>query len=231
MLSGKPKTVFNSLSNTLEILRESGLVSFYNYIKIEQTTESIRISWPNHISGYAKPMQFNKINTYLHMLNNGSYTCLLFDGSIIRIAYTFSGERLESYNFLWWPSPFPIVNENEEYSPSELFSLYLDDDNWHYNIEMRSPIRFDYDYSIDTELHPCSHIHTQDSECRIKVSHPVCFNRFFKFIFSNFYSQIYYSYDFWDDLELLSFYSYHRNIVEESRPSLGWLPTTPYSTS
>ena len=68
---------------------------------------------------------------------------------------------------------------------------------------MRTPIRFDYDIKNVSDNHPKSHMHMQNSECRIFVDRPLCFNKFIKFIFKNFYYKKYIQYDFWENLDEL----------------------------
>ena len=52
---------------------------------------------------------------------------------------------------------------------------------------MRSPLRFDFDPSNTSELHPATHVHMQHADCRISAKRPICFNTFIKFVFKNFY--------------------------------------------
>lgn len=235
MLAGKGKIVFDTLFNTLEILRSAELVYFYNTTKVEDYTTNgdsyTRITWPNHASGSSKPYTFNKIDSFSAMLQNSSYTCLLFDGSIVRISYLFKNDKLQNYNFLWWPAPFVFnFEENDTLSYIDIFELSLFEESWHKNIMMRTPIRFDFDLSHNTDTHPASHLHTQDSECRIKVAHPICLNKFFKFVFCNFYSEQYKDFDFWDDLKPINFHSHNPDTTEQPNSSLGWLATPSYQT-
>lgn len=70
-----------------------------------------------------------------------------------------------------------------------MLSDFLEDDKWYENIEMRSPVRIDYDprKEVVSSAHPPVHMHIEHMECRIFIEKPMCFNSFIKLIFNNFY--------------------------------------------
>jgi hypothetical protein len=81
---------------------------------------------------------------------------------------------------------------------------------------MRSPVRFDFDVKNAADEHPASHLHMQNGKCRLFVDSPVCFNRFIKFVFRNFYPDTYKQHFFWGDLENCRLY--FGNAEDQSPP-------------
>lgn len=204
----KIKNLHVDMDNTLKLLQDNNLICYYNAIKIIKDDLHEELFWQNHIPERKNcEKHFNSLEQYFFFLENSSYSCILFDGSIIRCSYKFStkSKSLESHNLTWWPSP--ICNDISEIFQSDFnLSEYIKEhieNNPYKNITMRTPIRFDYDITNVSDNHPKSHIHMQNSECRIFVDRPLCFNKFVKFIFKNFYYKRYNQYDFWKNLDEL----------------------------
>lgn len=180
------------IANTLEMLMEKGFVYMYNDLKREYLDENtIRLSWNNHLSGaFNAGDSFLKLEQYKKIINNQSYLCILFDGSLIRVSYTIQKGRVVGHNLLWWPAPYKYSDVSlEDVPPTQMLSDFLEDDKWYENIEMRSPVRIDYDprKEVVTSTHPPVHLHMQHKDCRIFIEKPMCFNSFIKLIFHNFY--------------------------------------------
>lgn len=204
----KFKNVYDEINNTLKLLLENNLVYYYNAIKVSNNDTYEELFWQNHIPERKNcEKHFNSLEQYFFFLEQNSYNCILFDGSIVRFSYKFliKNKSLESHNLTWWPSP--ICEDISEavrygYDLSSFIKEYLEN-NLYKNISMRTPIRFDYDITNVSDSHPKSHLHMQNSECRIFVDRPLCFNKFIKFIFKNFYNKRYIQYDFWENLDEL----------------------------
>lgn len=192
-LNSNIENVKNEMINTMELLQNKKLIYFYNPVKIETSDENQIITWMNHTSGRANcGKSFSKLDQYEFIINNGSWSCILFDGSIIRSTFTFKNNKLVGHSHLWWPSPYNCQKElmDEELELSDVYSLLQIDESWYKKINMRSPVRIDYDPSQNTILHPAVHMHTQHNECRMFINKPICFNRFLRYIFENFYPQL-----------------------------------------
>lgn len=182
----------NEMMNTMDILFRKKLLYFYNDVKIERHDDTEVITWQNHVGGRANcGKSFTTLNQYEHILKNGSYTCLMFDGSILRFSFKFEENKLVGHSHLWWPSPYGYnCKLNPDEAPLDMYENFIIDDKWYTNINMRSPIRVDYQPGDVSEEHPAVHMHTQHHECRMRVSEPLCFNRFIKYVFDNFYSHL-----------------------------------------
>ena len=204
----KINNLYTDMNNSLKLLLDNNLICYYNVIKISSSDLYEELFWQNHISERKNcERHFNSLEQYFFFLENSSYNCILFDGSIIRCSYRFStkNKSLESHNLTWWPSPISKdITEifQSGYNLSDYIKEHLEN-NPYKNINMRTPIRFDYDIKNVSDNHPKSHMHMQNSECRIFVDRPLCFNKFIKFIFKNFYYKKYIQYNFWENLDEL----------------------------
>lgn len=182
------------INNTLDMLLDKGYLYTYNSLRREQVdNNTIRLSWNNHQSGgFNTGDSFLRISQYERIIKDGSYLCILFDGSLIRVSYTVKNNTLIAHNLLWWPAPYKYENVTlDDVPPVQMIDDFLEDAQWYNSIEMRSPIRIDYDprEAIVRDNHPPVHMHIEHKDCRIFVDKPMCFNRFIKYIFLNFYPQ------------------------------------------
>lgn len=199
--------MFNQIVNTLTLLMNQKLLYFYYDPIVERNRLATRISWPNHESGrhncgdnYCKIIQWKRI------VETNAFTCLIIDGSIIRAEYNFENNGLTSHSLLWWPSPFILGKDDYDIGgPLDIFDLYADSKSWFNDIQMRTPIRFDYDTDHEGFDHPKAHLHFQHPDTRFFVSSPICFNAFIKFVYKNCYPNTYNKHCFWGDLEEMNF--------------------------
>lgn len=178
------------INSTLELLQNKALAVAYNEVPpLSETNSCCQITWYNHLSGRENAgSAFTRLEQYKHILETNSYHCMLFDGSIIRANFEFENDVLMSQNLLWWPAPYDFSNLMlEGFSPVDILLDLYGDTKWHEMVNMRSPLRIDFDSSNNTETHPCSHMHIQSEKTRMSISHPICFNRFVSFVFKNFY--------------------------------------------
>ena len=224
-MRNNPKRIFQSMRNTLNLLTENGLTIYHNHPIYQEASSIVNITWPNHTPGrHNCEPSFGKISQYRGIVESGAYTCLLFDGAMVRAAYSFEENFLIGHSLLWWPSPFLIDSSDLELGGVlDVFDLYADSKSWHEQIQMRTPVRFDFDIKNSSDGHPASHLHMQSGKCRLFVDRPICFNRFIKLIFRNFYQDTYKQYTFWGDLEHIQLH--YNNADEQDAPKheyFGW---------
>ncbi len=187
------QSTVEQVNSTLEMLQLQHLSVCYNSMTIpDYTSPDCQITWKNHVSDRSNAGEsFTKLEQYLHILRNNSYHSLLFDGSLLRANFIFQNNILLSQNLLWWPAPYNYGNLLlDGYSPIQILDDFFSDPKWFDVIKMRSPIRIDFDSSINTLDHPSTHMHTQHEDCRMVIQQPICFNRFVNFIFSNYYPNL-----------------------------------------
>lgn len=205
----------NQISNTIQILSGCGLTRVTKDIVLTQNHNEAILTWDNHIPGrHNAGKSFTTLNQYISIYETGAYHCILFDGSIIRTYFKFSKNILLQEILLYWPAPLNIPeDEVDELGIREAISMSFSDQGLRdERSSMRSPVRFDFDPSKSNENHPETHIHIQHANCRISARRPICFNTFVKFIFKNFYPDIYPV--ILDDLHPLNYSGY--NICEKA---------------
>ena len=212
----------NQISNTLAALYEKRIVYYYLSLKHEPLSKDIlRLSWNNHISGTLNTNDyFLSLEQYKFIIDNNSYLCILYDGSLIRVSYTFDKDTLIGQNLLWWPAPYSYKKTTlNDVTPQQLIQDFLDDQLWHENIKMRSPIRIDYDPDdkVVSPNHPAAHLHMQHKDCRINVEKPMCFNRFMKFILGNYYPFLSF---YFDDRDNIHFNLGTKNYIESTNTKI-----------
>lgn len=182
------------ITNTLQFLYHTGLARITKDVLVIPDQDFEVLTWKNHVPGrHNAGKSFTRLNQYMSIYETGAYHCILYDGSIIRVFFKFHRNILREESLLYWPAPIEIPeDEIEELGIREAISMYMSDvDLRNGHLLMRSPCRLDYDSFNVNALHPETHLHIQNEECRISVRKPICFNTFIKFIFKNFYPNKY----------------------------------------
>lgn len=223
----KAREIFHELKNTLNLLTLNKLTIAQNDPLFQASGSQATVTWPNHVAGRINSENhFGHIAQFRHFLETGAFHCLLTDGSIIRGSYTFEGDRLIKHSLLWHPSPFPLEPEDLTAwgGPLDLIDLYMTGRDWHQHIRMRSPLRFDFDPSIESSEHPASHLHLQTNSCRLFVDRPVCFERFIKFVFKNFYPELYSGNSYLTGLKETSLGNELLVKANDGEAYVGWVP-------
>lgn len=207
---------YEQIQNTVEMLSRQGIIRYTMPcdVTLDSQTGMARVSWKNHIGGRnVSSKAFNNINQYIAILSSRAYLGIMIDYSIIRVAFVFKNEKLVAQNLLWWPCPVRIDEEMEqEFGLLESVKLILMESDTAQYINMRTPVRIDFDSSNDTTEHPRAHVHMQHYNCRINCREPICFNRFMRFILETHYPDLSVSFKDWNYLD----YQYpnkHSNIV------------------
>lgn len=186
------QATLEQIENTLRTLSDSGLTRIVKDVKTQTDKDITILTWENHTPCRLNcEKYFNSIEQYLHIYETGAYHAIIIDGSIIRFCYKFKKNILIQENLLFWPAPLSI---DEDVIDAIGMRQALEDvfyqDNPEFHIIMRSPLRIDFDPSNVMETHPETHIHIQHSDCRLSLRTPICFNKFIKFIFKNFYPHL-----------------------------------------
>lgn len=194
----------DQLKNTGDFLQKKGIVIIVNDFSINYDKKAVRLSWESNVNTYyATGDDLLNIEQYLEIYKLRLFHYMLYDGSLIRFNYEFNGNKLVAHNLLWWPCPYRGFKVNN--SSLEEIDLLLEVLNGQLNksdIEMRSPIRMDYDGKNERENHPLYHLHTENCDTRIAINVPLCINGFMQFILSNFYPQEQIDFSDWDNIKL-----------------------------
>ncbi len=203
-LNKNVENTYNQIANTLELLDKKNIISYYYLPEINEDKKNNiqQITWIDTEGGRSvSGKAFLRIEQYLHILRTKAYHALLTDNSIIRCSFCFEGSELISQNLLWWPCPI-IVEQDVENGMGliETIENYLNEKDTALRLQMRSPVRIDFDVNNDKDLHPRAHMHIQHPDCRINTNEPVCFNKFIKHILINYYPDIDVDFKHWDYL-------------------------------
>lgn len=137
---------------------------------------------------------------YFLLLERNDYSYLMNDGGIIQISFIFNGNAIERHRLNFQPCPFQFhQQELAEFDGGLLDFLREAIDPYSAEqIILRSPLRFDYAPEAVSELHPASHLTFNEPYCRIPARSAMQFDTFIKFIFQNFYPEI------WSNKDLVS---------------------------
>ena len=201
------KIVLNTayeMNNTMRMLQKLNVLYFFNEVYPCMSRENTEVlSWNNHIPSRSNcGRNFTKLDQYSHIISTNSFHCILFDGSIIRSSFEFTGAKLIFHSHLWWPAPYDYeLDTTDGCTPQVLFDEFTSDPKWMNVVSMRSPMRIDFSPESENEKHPLLHMHVQHPECRLSIDRPICFNAFMIFILQNFYPKFDLNYAEWNLLE------------------------------
>ena len=187
------KQLAEQIVTTCESLYALKLVMLYNYPWIETSEDACRVSWRSRPgSGHLHP--FGSLDQYLEWLRNGEFTCVLFDGSLVRANFEVIGNSIVGHSLLYWPCPVhfhsPAENLEDVCAGLEMCIESPKAAKGVCDLMLRSPMRFDFDPLREQEDHPLVHLHTQFEEARIWVTDTLCFPAFIKKVFRTFYADL-----------------------------------------
>ncbi|SDM42915.1 Uncharacterized conserved protein [Paenibacillus sp. OK060] len=166
---------------------------------------------------------FNSCSQYLALFRERSYHVLFNDYSIARFNYEFEGNKLASYNLLWFPCPFSHeyleIYDNDRLEIEYMLDYTPIEETYrHSDFTFRSPVRIDYDanYTGNKKVfHPTSHLHFQHKNTRTEFNDIFCLYKFFFFVIENFYPDL--NFQIYKDGNFIT-----SNMLNESR---NWLKT------
>ena len=170
---------------------ELGFASDANAHKVDQISSNERaLSWTRNSDSTTMIGVPSKVEDYRFVLENRDYFCLMNDGGIIQIAFTYDYDRISGRRLLCFPCPFRIgaheIGEKIEESVLPLDRIAETEDSSD-NVLLQSPIRFDYAPRNASKFHPASHVTLNNPDCRIPVRFPLRVHTFIQFVFENFY--------------------------------------------
>jgi hypothetical protein len=170
------------------------------------------------------PGLFATAAEYRMLLEARQYNCLLSDGAYFQMSYEFRHNDLKKHRLCYYPCPvrLSLADLPFTYSVGDL----VDDQMIHVlealewlgytgdssltddheepeqdseelpKLQLRSPIRFDFDPDAQTPGHPASHVHVSNGGCRIPVYAPLSLGHFVRFIFRHFYPAAWQEHEF-----------------------------------
>ncbi|WP_191907814.1 DUF2290 domain-containing protein [Nocardioides cynanchi] len=163
---------------------DSELAAHRNPVSISESVVSFH--------GYApkgSPFILNRrhptIEQYRYWVEHGEYSALLFDGSLLQLAYTVKDGELAGHRLAYVPCPYD-VDQQFVMGGDPLLEVI---DLFYADAEplLRTPVRMDFDPDSAKPGHPEVHLTINGSDCRIACVAPLHVLRFVSFVFEQFY--------------------------------------------
>ncbi len=176
----------NQIRNALDYLLEAELAQYATEVSMGPTV----VSWHHHgrEGAFIESFEHPTIDQYVTWLENGDYSALLYDGSIIQLSYEVEDGDVTRHRLSYFPCPYnldrALLREGEPLA--EIVELYRDSD-----AVLRSPVRFDFDRQAAVHGHPASHFTINGVDCRIACFAPLHVMRFLDFIFRHFHRHLF----------------------------------------
>ena len=179
------RAVRDQIRNALDYVREAELAYFTTEVSMGPT----EVSWHplGRVGPFIESYEHPTVDQYITWLENGDYSALLYDGSLIQIAYEVEGGEVSRHRLCYFPCPYDLDRNllKEGVPIGDVVALYRDSDAL-----LRSPIRFDFDPQAAAQGHPASHFTINGINCRIACVAPLHVMRFLDFIFRQFHTQL-----------------------------------------
>lgn len=176
------RAVRDSVQNVLDYLLDAELALYIDQVSIVGN----RVSF-NRFQRH-QPFLLDRahpgIKQYVAWIDAGSYSAILYDGSLLQFTYDVEHGRVTFHRLAYIPCPFQVDREllRSGEAIADVIDLYLDSE-----VQLRSPIRFDFDPSACRDGHPEAHMTINGSDCRIACIAPIHPLRFADFVFRHFY--------------------------------------------
>ena len=126
---------------------------------------------------------------YLESVRQDRISWLLFDGSIVQMAYRLRGSTITFHRYCYIPAPFERDLRSAGAELGELIEGAASVDVL--NTRRRSSLRFEYDPAAQTEQHAAAHLHLNSPECRIPMRGPLSVRAFISFLVRFFYPNLF----------------------------------------
>ncbi|MDW9468670.1 DUF2290 domain-containing protein [Sinorhizobium meliloti] len=192
-----------SLSSFCETLIENDLALGLQSHVVRPVNGGVsRVSWLPSLSlaaegdegGYLRTADL-ELAEYLRCLRSGDYSLLLNDGGLIQVSLDFRGDDVVASRFCYIPCVVKFdVNEiriEDEVYPIEDFILEMAHEELISRLCLRTPFRFEHDPTNASDEHALNHVHLGKSASRVPVSAAMCWDHFARFVFSNFYPDVF----------------------------------------
>lgn len=133
------------------------------------------------------------IEEYLSIIEDGRYSAVLHDYSIVIIECTFTKGQITRHRYFYIPSPLQesVTSGRPEDCPIGDFFRQINTEDLLSKTISQGFIRFDYTKDpVQSEIHhPLSHVTISSPNCRIALRAPISIAEFITFIFDNFYPE------------------------------------------
>lgn len=164
----------------------------------------------------------HSIANYRAWVENGEFSIMLYDGSLLQLSYEFDGDHVTSHRLAYVPCPYKdpdnLLRDGE--SLNDFFDYY--DTDVKSVVQLLTTLRFDYDPVNAAPGHPAAHFTLNSAETRIACAGPLAPDRFIRFIFSNFYPSIPQAVSYFSSLPKSGQFTHVINQDDRSELHLSW---------
>jgi hypothetical protein len=186
-----PKALATQLRNLFSLLLESEIAIAVNPVVEQHGGYRVRVTWGTAFAsvGLMSASEFATVGEYRNFIDSQIYSAVLFDGALLQLSYDFEGHDLVGHRLGYYPCPFDVDPELLRTDPlGDVIEIYSG--SHEAKINLRSPLRFDYDEQNVGSEHPAVHVHLNRANCRWAVSRPLSVADFIRFVFRHFYFDI-----------------------------------------
>jgi hypothetical protein len=177
--------VYVQVSNVLDYLANADLAVYVNAVARTDTRVSFHVHAPKG-TRFLENRRHPTIDQYRIWIEQGAYSAMLFDGSLLQIDYTVEDGGIVGQRLAFVPCPYAIdldlISGGDPVL--DVLDLYAAQDPL-----LRSPLRLDFDPGAATAGHPAAHLTINGSDCRIACVGPMHVLRFVSFVFEQFYPE------------------------------------------
>lgn len=184
----RARPVRDALTNALDFLRDSGLVSYAGEVAFGER----RIGWharvdrPFLLSGGA-----DTVAQYLDWVKSGHYSAVMLDGALLQLAYRIDLGRVVGHRLALVPCPVRVDEDllADGEPLLDVVEIHLSAQSVE-GLMMRSQVRFDFDVHAAGDGHPASHMTVSGPNCRVPCVAPLHPYRFMDFVYRHFYPEL-----------------------------------------
>lgn len=193
MQTTSSRAVREDIQNALDYLLDAELCLAANPVEVfarrplADGTQVETVRFVSHVRGETFLISHGHpgIDQYMAWVRAGSYSAVLFDGSLIQMTYDISAKgEVVGHRLAYMPCPYDVDPDLFE-QEALLDALELYDGST--DILLRSQLRFDFDPSASAPGHPAAHFTFNSPQCRIACVAPVHVTRFLDFVFRHSY--------------------------------------------
>lgn len=187
------RAVRDDVQNALDYLMDADLCLAVNPVDIssrsplDDGTQVERVRFVSHVRNESFLISHGHpgIAQYFAWVRAGSYSAVLFDGSLIQLTYDISAKgAVVGHRLAYMPCPYDVDPELfAQESLIDAVELYAGGDD----ILLRSQVRFDFDPGATSPGHPAAHFTFNSPECRVACVAPMHVMRFLDFVFRHSY--------------------------------------------
>lgn len=129
----------------------------------------------------------NSVAHYLESLRQDRLSWLLFDGAIVQLKYGIRGDAIRFHRYCYIPAPFSAdLRSNLGQDILDLIEGASGSDPL--GIPRKTPLRFEFDPSAQTDDHAAAHLHLNTPACRLPMRGPLTVREFVGFLVKYFYA-------------------------------------------